>query len=100
MADELAAADFRSHLGERFGFRAGDEEGLRFDTTLMDVAEHPERRVPGGRTPFTLLFRADPDCAAPQRTYVVEHDALGGLEIFLVPVSRDADGMRYEAVFN
>jgi hypothetical protein len=35
----------------------------------------------------------------PQATYPVEHDELGRMEIFLVPIGPDGSGMRYEAVF-
>jgi len=35
----------------------------------------------------------------PQRIYRVEHDAIGVCEIFLVPLTPDADGARYQAVF-
>ena len=36
----------------------------------------------------------------PQGTYPMEHETLGRLEVFLVPLGPDAQGMRYEAVFN
>jgi hypothetical protein len=30
----------------------------------------------------------------------IKHERLGMFDLFLVPVSRERDGMRYEAVFN
>jgi hypothetical protein len=59
----------------------------------VDVTEIP--REPGGRAPFSLVFTGGPEPPLPQRTYRVEHERLGAMEIFLVPI---APG-RYEAVF-
>ena len=52
-------------------------------------------REPGGRAPFSVVFEGGPSPPLPQRIYRVEHDGLGALEIFLVPIAAD----RYEAVF-
>jgi hypothetical protein len=35
----------------------------------------------------------------PQRIYQLHHQRLGALDIFLVPIKRDANGTTYEAVF-
>ena len=64
--------------------------------------------VAGGRQPgaprvepFTLTFSGPPAPILQQRTYGLVHDALGSLDIFLVPIGYDASGsVRYEAVFN
>ena len=52
------------------------------------------------REPFSLVFVGPADPVLPQRIYRLEHDELGALELFLVPVGRDAAGTRYEAAFN
>lgn len=55
---------------------------------------------PKGRQPFALTFRGGPPGRyLPQRTYTLEHETLGALPIFLVPISPDAEGIRYEAIF-
>ena len=36
----------------------------------------------------------------PQAIYRLEHAALGAMDVFLVPIGRVADGIRYEAIFN
>jgi hypothetical protein len=51
------------------------------------------------RTPFSLVFRGPLQPVMPQRTYRIEHADLGELDIFLVPIGRDPQGVRYEAVF-
>jgi hypothetical protein len=84
-------------------FRIADAGPAPVATELVDMTAGPERPVaPGGavrRRPFSLVFRGPPGAALPQRTYRVEHDALGTFDLFLVPIGPDAEGMRYEAVF-
>ena len=48
------------------------------------------------REPFSLLFEVDQDIELPQRTYIVRHELLGELVLFLTPVG---DG-RLESIFN
>lgn len=54
---------------------------------------------PGGRDPFSLVFRGPREPLLAQATYRLEHAALGPLEIFVVPNASDASGTRYEAIF-
>jgi hypothetical protein len=56
--------------------------------------------VHGSRTQFSLVFRGGPDPPLQQRIYCLEHEQLGALDLFLVPLGPDAAGQRYEAVFN
>jgi hypothetical protein len=86
--ETLTAGDFAALRGERF--RIGVPP---FEAELIEVTEIP--REPGGRAPFSLVFQGGPSPPLPQRIYRVEHDKLGAIEIFLVPIAAD----RYEAVF-
>jgi hypothetical protein len=85
--ENLTVADFEPLIHERFRM------ATQFDVELVDVTEIP--REPGGRAPFSLVFEGGPTPPLPQGIYSVEHDDLGTLEIFLVPLAAD----RYEAVF-
>ncbi len=49
---------------------------------------------------FSVYFRGPADIYLPQMTYHMEHDALGELDLFIVPVGRGPEGFQYEAVFN
>ena len=89
--DKLTAADFAALRGDRFRISADGAEP--FDAELVKVAAIP--REPGGRSPFSLVFQGGPSPPLPQRIYRVEHERLGAIEIFLVPIAAD----RYEAVF-
>jgi len=49
---------------------------------------------------FALELLGPNDRLLPQRIYWFEAPALGRFELFIVPVGRDAQGIRYEAAFN
>ena len=89
--DSLSVADFAPLRGDRF--RIAPDDSPPFDVELVEVTEIP--REPGGRAPFSLEFRGGPSPPSPQAIYRVEHETLGAIEIFLVPIASD----RYEAVF-
>lgn len=89
--ESLTAADFAALRGHRF--RIAPDDSAPFDVELVEVTEIA--REPGGRTPFSLVFQGGPDPPLPQRIRRVEHEELGAIEIFLVPIASD----RYEAVF-
>jgi hypothetical protein len=89
--ERLTVDDFAPLLHERFRVDPGDRPA--FELELVEVTEIP--REPGGRAPFSLVFQGGPSPPLPQRSYAVEHERLGALEIFLVPIAAD----RYEAVF-
>jgi hypothetical protein len=88
--EALTAADFAPLLHEMLTITADEQS---FDAQLVEVTEIP--REPGLRAPFSLVFQGGPDPPLPQRIYRVEHERLGAIDIFLVPIAVD----RYEAVF-
>ena len=55
--------------------------------------------APGRRDPYSLVFRGPPAPILPQRIYRLRHEQMGDLELFLVPIGPDGEGMRYEAIF-
>ena len=56
-------------------------------------------RPPDRRTPFAITFRGPPAPILAQRIYPFEHATLGAFELFIVPLTPDAGGTVYEAVF-
>jgi hypothetical protein len=49
---------------------------------------------------FSLFFRGPQNPFLPQSIYHMEHEKMEAIDIFIVPVGREPDGFRYEAVFN
>ena len=64
---------------------------------LTDIRKLGQAKRPGGA--FALEFVLPSGTVLPQAIYALEHAALGSLAIFLVPLGRTQDGVRYEAIF-
>jgi len=95
--DKLTHATFAEELGSPFQLDWGAAAPLRLE--LVEATELGRASVGMRRSPFSLLFRGPRQPALPQRIYPLEHDRLGRLEIFLVPLGPEGEAMRYEAVF-
>ena len=98
--DDLTIETFAPHLDSEFRLEAPPPDGsivLRL-TEVTALGHQPNApRV----EPFSLQFSGPPQPFLEQRMYRIEHDALGALDIFLVPIGYDRAGsIRYEAVFN
>jgi hypothetical protein len=88
------ASDFEQAIGSIFNV-AIDGRALSLELTAVhQIAASPR---PGGG--FTLLFKGPRDIRLPQAIYHLSGDAIAD-DIFIVPVSVDATGYLYEAVFN
>jgi hypothetical protein len=96
----LTCDDFAGRLGERFEMMVGD------DRLTVELTEASEGSGPGGRGPdgqerrqFSLVFRGPATRVVPQGTYRLTQEELGELDLFLVPIGPDAEGMQYQALF-
>lgn len=75
-------------------------------TSALVLAEATTRAEAGGtgpegqtRTPFSLVFWGPAEPLLPQGTHLLVHPELGRLDVFLVPIGPQSEGMGYEAVF-
>jgi hypothetical protein len=78
-------------------FRVPVESGEPFELELIEVGE--KRRVRDSEN-FSAVFRGGPDFLLQQSIHHLKHERLGEFDLFLVPIAREADGFRYEAIFN
>jgi hypothetical protein len=92
----LTLEDFTDLVDHSFPVTAGDHS---LGMTLVEAKTVPGG-VPGGRQPFSLLFRGPQAPALPQAMYAFEHPRHGVQVIFIVPVGSDAGGRSYEAIFS
>jgi hypothetical protein len=90
----LTAKDFSAHLGAQFSV---PESPIQCE--LIEVDELAGAGTTAPRAPFAVVFRGPLDPFLPQGIHRLENDALGSLDLFLVPIGPDEAGMRYEAVF-
>jgi hypothetical protein len=93
-------ADFAQWLGAEF--RVADESGREVALELVEAKCLPARRGAPRPEPFSLIFRGSPDRPLDQRIHTMEHDQLGRLGLFLVPIGPGSDGCGpyYQSIFN
>ena len=66
----------------------------------LELIEITEPTVTANQTHFALYFLGRKEFMLPQGTYRTSHAQLGETLFFLVPSERDANGYKYESVFN
>jgi hypothetical protein len=95
----LTHADFVAHLNEDYSLHLPQKP---LSATLISAQQLPSRGAAqaGRREPFSLIFRVTGASYLPQQIYALEHERLGRLDIFLVPIARDEQGLRMEAIFS
>ena len=97
--EHLTAATFASHRGSLF--RVVDAASDGTELRLIEADELPAQPGAPRAEPFSLVFTGPAEPRLEQRTYRLDHDELGELDIFLVPIGFAPDGeLLYEAVFN
>lgn len=101
MPERLSEEDFRKHLGTKFRVVLEIEGTPEIEMELEEVAPFPALPHSGSDVErFSVYFRGPANVHLPQRTYRLAHEQMGEHEIFLVPVSQDQRGFRYEAIFS
>ena len=94
MTGILRKAAFTPCLNDPFLIYLGDRDAV--ELRLMEINDASTERLES----FSLIFLGPLERPFAQGTYETEHAVLGRFPLFLVPVAREKDGMRYEAVFN
>lgn len=97
MLEKLSATNFEALIEQDFKLR--NEQFSDSKAKLIQVEKLSDQSGPAGRTPFSLLFACSESAEAAQGIFELEHEKLGSLEVFLVPVGRDERGLLLEAVF-
>ncbi|MGF6178409.1 DUF6916 family protein [Ensifer sp. 4252] len=94
----LTLQHFAGCVGQAFDLSLGEST---VPLTLAEASPGTTQILPGmRRAPFSLVFRSSSAIVLPQQIYHLRNASLGALEIFLVPVARDKQGIVYQAVFN
>ena len=97
--NHLTHVQFEKCLHQSFQVACADADPVK--TELIEVGKrgtfNPESHK---RQAFSLIFRGPMEPLLTQKTHVLRNETMGNLEIFLVPIGPDEQGMRYEAIFN
>lgn len=97
MLDTLKVTSFEPHVGSSFTVRPQGADPLSFK--LIEASAAGGDPSPK-REPFSLLFVGPGEPVLEQAIYPVEHEDLGELQLFMVPLGPDGDGgTRYEVIF-
>ncbi|HEY0320628.1 MAG TPA: hypothetical protein VGC66_06745 [Pyrinomonadaceae bacterium] len=96
--EELKEEVFAQHVNTKFYIQFTDG---RVELELVNVIgdESSMDKIKGVER-FALYFLGPGEFCLKQRTYRMEHDALGTLDIFIVPVGIKDKRHQYEAVFS
>lgn len=95
MTDVFTIEMFAGHETSKFLMHYGDSQTAELELiSVTDVGSSPRQAQ------FSLVFKGPLQGPAAQNIFTLEHEKLGALDLFLVPIARDKDGIRYEAVFN
>jgi len=95
---ELTEKEFSKHLHSTFQLSLGDR---KLELKLVEVKGYlPKENEQEGMERFSVFFDGPGDVRLPQSVYSLTNAMMGEFDIFLVPVSGDESGYRYEAVFN
>lgn len=95
MIDQLTRQHFEDLAPGSLRVAAGDAWIGLAVVELRDLGASSPRAAP-----FAMVLQGPATPLLPQATYRIEHPRLGTLELFMVPIARDAQHARYELIFN
>jgi hypothetical protein len=93
----LHYALFAPLLGTRFEFHPAGSGAAAVPLMLVEATQ--SQTLPQYEQ-FTLHWDGPPAPMLRQGTHRVTHPAIGEIDVFIVPIARDAGAVRYEAVFS
>ena len=97
MSAPLTEKEFSKHVNTKF--RVAVEPPVELELTeVKGYLSKPDEET--GMERFSAFFLGPGGRYLEQRIYPIEHEEMGAFDLFLVPVSQDQSGFRYEAVFN
>lgn len=95
MIERLVADDFQKLIGTDCSMDCGNAGTFNLKVSSVRDLSPSSKHVQ-----FSVVFLGPIGAPARQGIYRVTHGQLGEMELFLVPVSRDANGIEFEAIFN
>ena len=99
MSEWQTEAEFTKNLNTIF--RVQMDGAKPVDLRLVAVTPRPsDPNEAAGMERFSALFSGPLDLFLPQQIYRMAHEDMGEFEIFLVPIAKEKDGFKYEAVYN
>jgi hypothetical protein len=100
--ESLTQAKFTESLNTRFSVSADSGEAIELHLVEVTAGPATASSDPGaGRyESFALLFHGPANRFLPQKTYSFDHPQIGKFALFIVPIGKEGDLFKYQAVFN
>ncbi len=95
MSTHWTHASFAQNINTAFAL-----QHPQWGSMTVDLIEVSELRETSRQRMYSLVFRGSLEQPLQQGLYPISHEKMGNDDLFLVPIAREADGFRYEAVFN
>jgi len=95
MIDQLKRQDFTELAG---GVLQIEHDGHNIPMSVVETRDLPVRSP--RNAPFAIVLEGPAAPMLSQAIYPVLHPQHGRLDLFIVPISRDAAHVRYEVIFN
>lgn len=96
----LQREDFARTADQEFDVEVGGGATMTMTLLSLEAFKTPQGQA---REAFALIFKSPSQVVLPQGTYRMRNRMLANAQpvgVFIVPIGRDADGVRYQAVFN
>ena len=93
---KVSVSTFEPFLHDTFRLIAGD---TKLELKLSEARQLRPASPEEARGPFVLTLRGATGQQLPQKIYRFEHEKLGAMEIFIVPIALEGTDYLYEAVF-
>ena len=99
MSEFQTEAEFAANINSIFRLNVNTPNPI--ELTLIEVKSHQRAaNEQADMERFSAVFSGPTEVFLPQQTYLVSHEQMGQFEIFLVPIGKESDGFRYEAIYN
>jgi hypothetical protein len=94
----VQADDFKTYLNQPVDVHFS--ESAKVSSVITRITEL-NSYSPLERAAFSVELQTTGDMTMrPQGIYRINHPVINGLDVFLVPIGLDRNGMKYEAVFS
>ena len=95
MPDNFNIEMFAEQVDSKFIMHYGN--GQEVELRLLSATDIGSS---GRQVQFSIIFQGPANAPRFQSIFKIEHEKLGKLDLFLVPIGRNSVGIKYEAVFN
>jgi hypothetical protein len=102
--DQLTLENFSLWQKSKFRVPLDPENSVELELTEVNTLLNPGNpqavKNQTVQQSFSLIFHGPKDRFLPQRMYLLENDAIGQFELFIVPIGQKPGLFQYQAVFN